>query len=381
MGRVPLYLMDTDVEPNDPSDRALSARLYGGDHEMRIAQEIMLGIGGVRALRALGIDADGLAHERGPLRLPRPGALPRAGRRGWMSPSRSRARSPPPTPSSPPIRPSPRATTPSTSTWWTRYFARLLAAAAARPRGVPRARPREGRAGATGFSMTVLALRLSSQHNGVSKLHGEVSRAMWQFLWPELEVDEVAHRLDHQRRAYRHLARARARRRSITRYLGADWYAHLDDPAPGSRVDEIPDGELWEAHRQLKSELFAYARARARAPAHAHRRGQGRARRGEHRCSTPSALTLGFARRFATYKRATLLFRDPERLARLLNNAERPVQIVFAGKAHPADKPGQEFIRRSTSTRASRSSRARSSSSKTTTWTWRGTWSAAAMSG
>ena len=216
---------------------------------MRIAQEIMLGIGGVRALRALGLDPTVWHMNEGHsafLGLERCRELVA----GLDVTSRSRARSPPPTPSSPPIHPSPPATTSSTSSWST-----PTSPTSGRSSGSTATRstssPAQDTGWGAGFSMTVLALRLSAQHNGVSKLHGEVSRAMWQFLWPENEVDEVpigsitngvhtatwlAPRLD----------------ALFRRALGADWYAHLDDPALWTRLDEIPDGELWEAHRRTQ---------------------------------------------------------------------------------------------------------------------------------
>jgi starch phosphorylase len=194
-----------------------------------------------------------------------------------------------------------------------------------------------------GFGMTVLAIHLSAQHNGVSKLHGAVSRAMWSFLWPQIEEEEVP--IDSITNGV-HTATWLAPRLAAlyTRYLGSDWYVRLDDPGAWDRMDEIPDGELWEAHRQLKGDLIAYARARVARQRRRH--GEGKAALGAvDRLLNSSALTLGFARRFATYKRAMLLFRDPKRLARLLNNVDRPVQIVFAGKAHPADQAGQQFIK------------------------------------
>src|SRR5579859_1096437 len=191
--------------------------------------------------------------------------------------------------------------------------------------------------------MTVLALKLSAQHNGVSRLHGEVSRHMWHFLWPELEDGEVPiTSITNGVHTATWLAPALAD--LYARHLGGDWNEHLDDPELWQRVDTIPDGELWETHHALKGDLLAYARARV---------ARQRTRVGEGMPAVsaaasildPEALTLGFARRFATYKRATLLFRDPDRLARLLGDPERPVQIIFAGKAHPNDKPGQDFIR------------------------------------
>ena len=341
VGRVPLYLMDTDIEPNTPSDRTLSARLYGGDQEMRIAQEIVLGIGGVRALRAMQIDAMVWHMNEGHsafLNLERCRELV-----DGLDVSFDVARE--------------IASANSIFTTHTpvaagndvfsydlidKYFQTYWPQLRLERDGFHNLARQELGWG-TAFSMTVLALKLSAQHNGVSRLHGDVSRNMWHFLWPDIETDEVpigsitngvhtatwlAPRLD---ALYR-------------RYLGEDWYERLDDPTLWDHIDDIPDGELWDAHRELKGKLIAYGRKRL---------ARQRTRVGEGSASIaatetlldPNALTLGFARRFATYKRATLLFRDPERLARLLHNPDRPVQIVFAGKAHPADKPGQEFIR------------------------------------
>jgi len=341
VGRVPLYLMDTDVEPNAPADRSLSARLYGGDHEMRIAQEIVLGIGGVRALRALGIDALVWHLNEGHaafLQLERCRELVE-----WLNVPFEVARE---------IAAANAVFTTHTpvaagndafdfglmDTYFANYWPQLRldsdsfhALAYQQTEWGPR------------FSMTVLALRLSTFHNGVSRLHGDVSRRMWHFLWPEVEVDEVP--IDSITNGV-HTATWVAPRLGglYGRYLGADWYAHLDEYETWDHIDEIPDGELWEAHRELKVDLIEYARQRL---------ARQRTRVGESQAAVsstttlldPQALTLGFARRFATYKRATLLFRDTERLSRLLGDPNRPVQIIFAGKAHPADKPGQEFIK------------------------------------
>jgi starch phosphorylase len=341
VGRVPLYLMDTDVEPNDPTDRSLSARLYGGDSEVRIAQEIMLGIGGVRTLRALGIDAAVWHMNEGHsafLGLERCRELVQG-----LGVSFEVARE---------IAAANAVFTTHTPVaagndvfsfdLVDRYFADFWPQLGL-DREAGRQLAREKVEWGEGFGMTILALRLSSQHNGVSKLHGAVSRAMWRFLWPQIEEEEVP--IGSITNGV-HTATWLAPRLAAlyTRYLGPDWYARVDDPDTWSRVDEIPDGELWEAHRQLKSALFAYARARVGRQRRRH--GEGKAALGAvDRLLNSGALTLGFARRFATYKRATLLFRDPKRLARLLNNVDRPVQIIFAGKAHPADKAGQEFIK------------------------------------
>ncbi|HLJ81984.1 MAG TPA: alpha-glucan family phosphorylase [Ktedonobacterales bacterium] len=341
VGRIPLFLMDTDVEPNGPTDRTLSARLYGGDHEMRIAQEIVLGIGGVRALRALKIDALVWHMNEGHsafLNLERcrelvnglgvPFAVARE-----IAAANSIFTTHTPVAAGNDV---------FNDDLIDRYFADFWPNL-----GLDREQfqniARQELSWGSGFSMTILALRLSAQHNGVSRLHGDVSRRMWHFLWPDIEVDEVP--IGSITNGV-HTATWLAPRLAelYRRYLGAGWYDALDDPVLWAKVEDIPAGELWEAHRELKGDLVEYARQRI---------ARQRTRTGEAAGTIaaagalldPEALALGFARRFATYKRATLLFRDPARLAKLLSDPERPVQIVFAGKAHPNDQPGQDFIR------------------------------------
>jgi starch phosphorylase len=341
VGRVPLYLMDTDVDPNGPTDRTLSARLYGGDHEVRIAQEIVLGVGGVRTLRALGIDAAVWHMNEGHsafLGLERCRELVRGLDVPFEVARQIAAANAIFTTHTPVAAGNDVFSFELVDRYFSDFWPQL-----GLDRGAFHQLAREEVEWGAGFSMTVLALRLSAQRNGVSKLHGAVSRAMWRFLWPQIEEEEVP--IGSITNGV-HTATWLAPRLAAlyTRHLAPDWYARLDDPATWARVDEIPDGELWEAHRQLKGDLIAYARARIARQRRRH--GEGRAAIGAvDRLLNSSALTLGFARRFATYKRATLLFRNPERLARLLNNPDRPVQIVFAGKAHPADGAGQELIK------------------------------------
>jgi starch phosphorylase len=342
VGRIALFLMDTDVEPNGPNDRVLSARLYGGDHEMRIAQEMMLGIGGVRALRALGLDPlvwhmnEGHAAFLG---LERCRELVQ-GLDIDFDVAREIAAANAVFTTHTPVA---AGNDVFNYDLVDRYFGDLWPQLRL-DREQFHALAAEQTSWGEGFSMTVLALRLAAQHNGVSRLHGDVSRHMWNFLWPEIDADEVPiGSITNGVHTATWLAPKLAE--LYGRYLGPNWYAHLDDAALWSRVYDIPDEELWRVHGELKADLIAYARRRLR---------QNRRRVGEGTAAleatdsilNPRALTLGFARRFATYKRATLLFHDPVRLSRLLNDPERPVQIVFAGKAHPADQPGQDFIRR-----------------------------------
>jgi starch phosphorylase len=341
VGRVPLYLMDTDVEPNAPEDRTLSARLYGGDHEMRIAQEIVLGIGGVRALRALDVDANVWHMNEGHsafLGLERCRELVRGLGCDFDVARRIAAANAVFTTHTPVAAGNDVFNFDLVDRYFHDFWPRL---------GLDRDQffnlARQTTDWGDGFSMTVLALRLSAQANGVSRLHGEVSRKMWHSLWPDLDDSEVpiisitngVHTATWLAPRLAHL---------YAQYLGADWYDHLDEPALWARIEELPDEALWSAHQTLKGELIAHARERVQRQRM--RVGEGTAAvDAAERLLDPHALTLGFARRFATYKRATLLYRDPERLARMVNDRERPVQIVFAGKAHPADQPGQDFIR------------------------------------
>jgi glycogen phosphorylase len=342
VGRISLYLMDTDVDPNAAADRSLSARLYGGDHEVRISQEIVLGIGGVRAIRALGLDPLVWHMNEGHsafLGLERCRELVNGLDVSFDVAAEIAAANAVFTTHTPVAAGNDVFSLDRIDTYFADYWPRLR---------LERERFHELAAQVTdwgvGFSMTVLALRLSAQHNGVSRLHGAVSRSMWHFLWPDIEVDEVP--IGSITNGV-HTATWLAPRLEALyrRFLGDDWYERLDDPATWAGVGAIPDKALWEAHRELKAALIAYARRRLHRQRHRGGEGSG-ALAAAQGVLDPNALTLGFARRFATYKRATLLFRDPARLARLLNHPERPVQIIFAGKAHPADKPGQEFIQR-----------------------------------
>jgi starch phosphorylase len=341
VGRIPLFLMDTDVDPNSPNDRTLSARLYAGDHEMRIAQEIMLGIGGVRTLRALGIDANVWHMNEGHsafLGLERCRELVQGLRVPFDVAREIAASNSIFTTHTPVAAGNDVFSFDLVDRYFGSYWPQLgLDTEAFHNLG------RENTGWGAGFSMTVLALKLSSQHNGVSRLHGEVSRKMWRFLWPEAEEEEVPiTSITNGVHTASWLAPRLAK--LYSHYLGAHWYDHLDEPKLWRKIEDIPDGELWEVHQELKAELIEYVRERV---------ARQRKRHGESAASiaatkkllSPTTLTLGFARRFATYKRATLLFRNPERLEKILNNPERPVQVIFAGKAHPADHPGQDLIR------------------------------------
>ena len=339
VGRITLYLMDTDVPLNGPSDRELSARLYGGDREIRISQEIVLGIGGVRALRALGISPAAWHINEGHaafLNLERCRELVASGlnfneaREVVAANSLFTTHTPVPAGND-------TFSFDLIDKYFSSYWGQL---------GLTRDQfidvAREDHGWGPSYSMTVLALRLTGQHNGVSALHGAVSRDMWQFLWPGVDVDEVP--IDNITNGVHSPSWIAPELNSLfKRYLGEDWEEHVDEPDLWNSIMDIPDEELWNIHIQRKEALVSFVRGNLKR--HHLRLGEGTVQMAEFdQMLRPDVLTIGFARRFATYKRATLIFRDPERLRRILNNPDRPVQIIFAGKAHPADGPGKSMI-------------------------------------
>ncbi len=335
VGRVSLLLMDTDIHPNSPQDRELSARLYGGDQEMRVAQEIVLGIGGVRALRQLGL-APTVWHMNEGHSAFLVIELLRERVAGGMSADAALAH----------IReqavftthtPVPAGNDAFPLDLIDRYFASYYAHL-----GIDREQfmqiALQQQPWGPAFAMTVLALRGSRGHNGVSALHGHVARGMWQWLYQHATTRDEVPITSITNGVHSATWLAPAMRQLYDAALGAGWEHEIDDRARWQRVDHIPDAALWNVRHQLRSDLVQFARDRV----------ARRHRRMGWDVGTPvlrdDILTIGFARRFATYKRATLLFRDLDRLRQLLHNPQRPMQIVFAGKAHPADHPGKLFI-------------------------------------
>jgi starch phosphorylase len=333
--RVNLYLMDTNVSQNAPWDRDLSARLYGGDQETRIRQEMVLGLGGVRLLRALGIEPGVWHMNEGHsafLVLERLRGLVQAGQPFDQAIETVRR-----TTAFTTHTPVPAGHDAFAFHLMDEYFGRFWQEMDISREQFLGLGEYEGR-----FNMTVLALRLAGRTNGVSKLHGEVSRQMWQPVWPDRPVEEVPIR-GITNGAHVPSWISTELKVLYARYVAEDWETRHDDPALWERLDEVPDEVLWAVHQQLKAKLLAFVDARTRL----------RWRAGQMEASQvlasgtlldPEALTIGFARRFATYKRATLIFRDVRRLKRILHAERRPVQIVFAGKAHPADGGGKGFI-------------------------------------
>jgi glycogen phosphorylase len=340
VGRVPLYLLDTDLDENTPADRNLTLRLYDSDLNLRIAQEILLGVGGVRAVRALGYQPDVWHMNEGHaafLTLERARELVAEGRTFKQAVARTRhgnvftTHTPVPAGNDEfPLWLIDR----NLSNFWPQL--KLT-----RDQFVELGRHQQS--WGDSFSMPVLAFRLSDGRNAVSELHGRVSRRMWKFLWPEVEKDEDVPITSVTNGVHTATWMARRLRVMLDHYLGPDWLENLDDPETWVRLDAVPDKELWEVRQHLKRKLVLYAMERTR---------QRWMKGGYHPVQAiasgimldPYVLTIGFSRRFATYKRANLVFRDLDRLLELINRPNRPVQIVFAGKAHPADEPGKLLI-------------------------------------
>lgn len=339
VGRVALYLMDTDVDENDPWDRELSARLYSGDGEVRIRQEIMLGIGGVRILRKLGIQPAVWHMNEGHsaflvLELMRELVAAGASFEEALAEVRSKAVFTTHTPV-----PAGHDAFPfhMMEQYFRDYWGEL---------GLDRdgflSLGRHEESWGTSFNMTVLALRASDRVNGVSRLHGEVSRRMWHSVWPDRPQEEVP--ITHITNGV-HLPTwlPSETKNLFNKYLGPEWALRQDDPSIWERLADIPDTELWQLHILMKQKLLGFLRERVR-------RRWVRGSDDPTQILTsgtlldPYALTIGFARRFATYKRADLIFKDIDRLRSILLNTHMPVQLIFAGKAHPADDPGKMLI-------------------------------------
>jgi starch phosphorylase len=339
VGRNPLFLLDTDVDENEPWDRELSARLYSGDSETRIRQEIMLGIGGVRALRALGINPSVWHMNEGHsafLILECIRELVSQGKSFEEASSIIRKRSVFTT-----HTPVPAGHDAFGFQLVEQYFNGYWDELGINREHFLSLGGHEEEWGMA-FNMTVLALKLSGQANGVSKLHGEISREMWQEVWPNNKVEDVPI-TSITNGVHVSTWIAGEMHNIFDKYLGPDWLDNQDSTAIWQRLAEAPDEELWKVHLDLKRKLMSYLRERVR------RRWVNGSNDPTQVLTSgtlldPEALTIGFARRFATYKRSTLIFRDLERLQRILLDIHRPVQIVFAGKAHPADEPGKSLI-------------------------------------
>jgi starch phosphorylase len=341
LGRVRLLLLDTDIAENAPWDRELSARLYGGDREMRIQQEVILGVGGVRALRALGISPTVWHLNEGHAAFVALQRIREQVERGVSFDEAMAA-----------VRRSTVFTThtpvPAGHDAFPFHMVEKHLAGGWGEMGQHRERflqlGEHDNGHGSQFNMTALAMRTAGHINAVSALHGEVTRTMWRSLWPELPAEQVPVRFI-TNGVHVPTWIAAPWFELFTQYLGAGWLDRTDDEGMWDRLLEIPDAQLWSVRQELRQDLFDYFRERMR-----------RRWRDEHVSPNrvvsagamldPGALTIGYARRFTAYKRPELIFHDPERLAGILNKPDRPVQLVFAGKAHPADEPAKHHLQR-----------------------------------
>ncbi len=349
VGRVPLYLLDTNISENRNDDlRNITDYLYGGDEQMRIKQEILLGIGGYRALAGLGIrptvchmnegHAAFLAIERmrqlmaetgirfeEALEVTKAGNIftthtPVAAGIDWFPPD-------------------------MVNYYLGGYYG-ALGVSETTFLGLGRANPADT---TSEFSPALLALRLSSMCNGVSQRHACVARDMWKGLWPGLPAHEVPIAAITNGIHTRSWV-SEDMQGLFDRYLGPQWIVDLTNQEVWTQIEQIPDTELWRTHERRRERLIAFARQRQAQKRRAGASGASNSSQNHYSAKAQTldsaALTIGFARRFATYKRATLLFQDVERLDKILNNPERPVQLIFAGKAHPHDYEGKLLIQR-----------------------------------
>lgn len=341
VGRVPVYLLDTDLEVNDAADRELSHKLYTGNPELRLKQEWILGVGGVRVLRALGIEPAAWHANEGHaafMFVERLRELTSTGVSLEDAVRRIRAASVftthTPVTAGHDMFPFEEVERVAGPFWEDMKVSREafahLGYHAVRDHGQ--------------FHMTVVAIRLAGRVNGVAARHERESRRIWRDLWSGREASQVP--IGHITNGV-HMGTWMAQRLRLMlgEHLGADWESRLDDPTLAERVLSLDDARLWEVHERLRQLMHSYIREEARHRWRDHWKDPAKLAVAGTLLS-PTALTIGFARRFATYKRANLILDGGERLKRLLVNPRRPVQLVFAGKAHPADEPGKGVLQR-----------------------------------
>jgi len=342
VGRLPLFLLDTNVSENPKDLQDITDQLYGGDLENRIRQEIVLGIGGLRALRAMGLDPVVCHMNEGHsafLALERIRVLMKEQRMSFEEALEA-------------VRagcvftthtPVPAGFDVFPLDFLDRYFGEYMAELGiSRDQllALGRSNPRDGGAP---FNMAALALHSSAYANGVSELHGKVSRSLLRQYAPNVPEEEIP--VGHVTNgAHTRSCVSREMMGLFDRYLGPEWWRHPGEESTWADVDTIPDEELWSTHERRRERLVVFARQRLARQLEQRGGSQRDIERARGVLNT-RALTIGFARRFATYKRATLMLYDQERLKRILLNSERPVQIIFAGKAHPKDNEGKEVLK------------------------------------
>jgi len=343
VGRIPLYLLDANISENSPADRGITAQLYGGDKTLRIQQEIVLGIGGLRALRALGIEPTVCHMNEGHAAfcsLERVRTLmaekkldfataAEAVKAGTVFTTHT------PVPAGNDVFPI------GMIDEYLGEYSKSLGIDRTKFLGLGRQRPSDD---SESFGMTVLAIRMSNTSNGVSALHGSVSRNMWKEIWPTIANTEVPIG-SITNGVHTHSWLAPEIGQLFERYATHGWPAQPSDYGIWKQVENIPDAELWRTHERCRARLIAFARARLKMQLKRRNASPVEVKASED-VLDPEALTIGFARRFATYKRGDLVFRDAARLVSILNKTDRPVQFIFAGKAHPKDNEGKALIQR-----------------------------------
>jgi starch phosphorylase len=342
VGQVALFLLDTNIEENIPANRQITSQLYGGELENRMRQEILLGIGGLRALQAVGIDPVVCHMNEGHSAFMCLERIRNLMEQNDLSFEEAREvavsgnvfTTHTPVPAGNDVFPVALVE---------KYFGKFykqLGISKETLMGLGRINPEDT---SEDFCMTVLAIRMASFTNGVSKLHGEVSRKMWENMWPGLPENETPiTSLTNGIHPPSWISEDMAS--LFNRYLGPRWIYDPTNQDIWKRVADIPDTELWRTHERRRERLVAVVRRKLRF--HLTKRGSTLTQiRKASEVLNPETLTIGFARRFATYKRSTLIFHNPERLSRILSNPDYPVQIIFAGKAHPRDNEGKKLIR------------------------------------
>ncbi|HOM76502.1 MAG TPA: alpha-glucan family phosphorylase [Anaerohalosphaeraceae bacterium] len=342
IGRTPLYLLDTNLTVNSFHDRTITQTLYGGDSEMRICQEIVLGIGGLKALFALGLEPTVCHMNEGHaafMALERVRKLRSRYNMTFEEALEAARASNVFTVHTPVAAGNDEFPVEMIDKYFSHYYG-TLGINREQFLALGRVHPNDSH---ESFKMPVLALRTSTYRNGVSQLHGEVSRKIWSGLWPELPVSEIP--ITSITNGIHAKTWLSPELNSLyERYLGSRWADEAVDKSIWHNLDQVPDEELWRIHQRGKERLVAFARTRLKRQLQ--RRGAFHTELSwAEEVLDPEALTIGFARRFATYKRGNLLLREPQRLIKLLSNTETPVQFIFAGKAHPRDTAGKEIIR------------------------------------
>ncbi len=343
VGRIPLYLLDTNISQNVEEDRYLTAELYGGDNDWRIRQEIVLGMGGIKALNAMNQEITVCHMNEGHSAfsgLERIRCLMDKHKLNFHE-AMEAVKSSSVFTTHTPVKAGIDKFDPELMKKYFTDYANKVGVSMAELQGLGRVNQHDHK---EQISMAVLAIRLSVMVNGVSKLHGKVARRMWHNLWPDILTEEVPiTSVTNGIHTASWISMEMAE--LFNRYLGPKWQEEPADKSVWKKVNDIPDGELWQTHATRRARLVSFARKRLVNYYREIEQPSSIIQKAKSVLKT-DALTIGFARRFATYKRATLIFRNPERLAKILNNPERPVQIIIAGKAHPQDTEGKKYISR-----------------------------------